>query len=86
DGFVFGIQHVSQAQFGDGKNVRLKGFSDKFSAHLCANEVDAGRLISHQICHRSFRPEACGLSIFGFHGNSITWRYQMVCNESITTL
>jgi hypothetical protein len=39
--------------------------------------------VANQIGNRGFCPEAFRFSIFGFHGNSIRWRYQIGCNEFI---
>jgi len=86
DSAMFGIHHVCQPQFGDRKDVGVERLSDELATHLRAGEIYAGGFVANEIGDGSFCPEAFRFRIFGFHGNSIRWRYQMVCDEIITTL
>jgi hypothetical protein len=41
DGFVFGVQHIGQAQFGDGQDIGVERFSDELAAHFGACKINA---------------------------------------------
>jgi hypothetical protein len=53
----------------------------QLSTDLGASEVDARWLVTDEISDGSLRPKALGLAVSGFHGNSITLRYQIGCPQ-----
>ena len=44
--------------------IVVEEFSDELAMHFSTGKINTRWFIAHEVCNRSFRPQACGLIIF----------------------